>query len=285
MPVAIYLGKKEATMKQKRLKTDFNTTTKSFTLIVLAIASFFYIGGCASLPSFTRSAYNYAKEKASPDYEYRQIKNVVSATKQENGDISVCAELENSNETEKPKLITLTLSPLELTGENTSRATLLLDNVAYGGIPSYWYPIEKSKNGCEKVTSENLSSASAVSIKDLEVDSIDLYQLYEILDSNNENQQVTDKLYEVGFVFDKEKAEKDTNTKVKSLVYWPAKIDRQIGKPINIMGVFTDNSTDLYYLTVQAAVVGDYFAYVIGACIVVYYSPELLVNYLFEKSR
>lgn len=267
-------------MRRKKLKTDFNTTTKSFTLIIFAFASLFYIGGCASLPSFTRSAYNYAKEKGSPDYEYRHIKNVVSATKKENGDISVCVELETSNETEKPKLITLTLPLLELTGENTSRETWLLDNVAYGGIPSYWYPIEKSKNGCEKVTIDNLSSSSAFHIKDLEVDSIDLYRLYEILDFNNENQQITEKLYEVNFVFDEEKAEKET--KGKSLIYWPAKIDRQIGKPINIMGLYTDNSTDLYYLTVPAAVVGDALAYLVGASIVVYYSPALLVNYLFE---
>lgn len=271
-------------MKQKKLKTDFNTTTKFFTLIVLAIASLFYIGGCASLPSFTRSAYNYAKEKASPDREYWHIKNVVSATKQENGNISVCVELETSNETEQNKLRTLTLHLLALTGENSSRETRLLHvGCRYGDFPCYWYPIEKSKNGCEKVTPENLSSSSVVPIKELEVDYIDRNRLYEILDSNNEKETITEKIYEVSFVCDEEKVEKDALE--KSLIYWPAQIDRQGSQPINIVGMYTDNSTDLYYLTVPAAVVGDAFAYLMIGSIVVYYSPELLVNYLFEESR
>ena len=56
-------------MKQKKLKADLDTP-KSFALILFVIASLFYFGGCSTAPSITRDAYQYAKEKASPEYEY-----------------------------------------------------------------------------------------------------------------------------------------------------------------------------------------------------------------------
>ena len=79
-----------------------------FILISLAMASLFYLNGC------TASALQIARDKASPENaEYWKIKRVVSAVKHENGDISVCIELNESDEAEGLELISINLTIVE----------------------------------------------------------------------------------------------------------------------------------------------------------------------------
>jgi hypothetical protein len=56
--------------------------------------SLFYLNGCTITPK----AIELANEKAAPQYEYWNIKRLVSAVKQENGDVSLCVELNNAGE-------------------------------------------------------------------------------------------------------------------------------------------------------------------------------------------
>lgn len=192
-------------MKQKKLKTDF-IIPKSLALIFLIITSLFYLKGC------TIKALKLAKEKASPENcEYWKIKTVVSAVKQKNGDISICVELNTPNGNEELKLNTITLPLATLTGEKTAVEMLELrpaecpfaieqihrseecwfDDEGWLPCPGdeytdatcFWYPIEKSKSGCETVSPGSLSSTSVVPIERLEVHNKDRNQLYDLLDS------------------------------------------------------------------------------------------------------
>lgn len=251
-------------MKKKRLPIDFDIP-KFITLIFLAIASLFYLNGC------TTKALQLAKEKASPENcKYLKIKSVVSAIKQKNGDISVCVELNDPAETDEPELNTITLPLSALTGETT-------DIEMFGVRPAecpfddaacYWYPIEKAKNGCEKITPGSLFSTSALPIEKLEVHNKDLNQLFDLHNNFTGHQLITENIYEVTFVSDEKDTEKATDSdeaidnrgkgfKDISLIYWPAQIGEQGINPIVIAGAYKDNSTDLYYLTVPPAFAGD----------------------------
>jgi uncharacterized lipoprotein YajG len=77
------------------------------------MASLFYLNGCTITPK----ALQLANEKAAPQYEYRNIKRVVSAVKQENGAISFYVELNYAGEIEKPNLNTITIPLAILNGE------------------------------------------------------------------------------------------------------------------------------------------------------------------------
>ena len=49
----------------------------------------------------------------------------------------------------------------------------------------------------------------------------------------------------------------ETGSKENSLMYWSTQIDSRSYRPIIITGVYEDNSTNLYYLLVPPAFVGD----------------------------
>ena len=89
---------------KKRLPID-SSIFEFLILIFLAMASLFYLNGCTITPK----ALQLPNEKAAPQYEYWNIKRVVSAVKQENGDISFCVELNNAGEIEKPNLKTIAI--------------------------------------------------------------------------------------------------------------------------------------------------------------------------------
>jgi hypothetical protein len=84
-----------------------------FILIFLVLASVLYLNGCTLTPK----ALQLANEKAAPQYEYWNIKRIESAVKQENGDVSLCVELNNAGEIEEPKLNTITIPLAILNGE------------------------------------------------------------------------------------------------------------------------------------------------------------------------
>jgi len=219
---------------------QINTPILDFFIpIFLLLASLLYLNGCTLTPK----AIQLANEKAAPQYEYWNITKIESVVKQENGDVSLCVKLNRIDEIENPKLKTLTIPLSVLNGEANQ-------HVRHGFYPGecpsrcYWYPIEKVENGCDKSAPENASSKSFLTMEKLTIYSQD--QLYEFIDSHNEKPKIAKKIFEVSHV--------SSNT---SEIYWFAQIDQQRTSPISIAGVYEDTSTNLYYLTVPPAIVGD----------------------------
>ena len=233
-------------MKQKRLPIDFYIS-KSFTLIILAI-TFFYLSGCAG-----KSSFQLAGEKASPELscEYWNIQRVVSAIKHENGDISICVRLVNPVKTENPKLKTITLPFSDLAGKITA-GEKLASSPSGCPLDDDWYPVEKAEKGCDKIGLTNVSSTTVLPIEKFDVGQrdvayLDRNELYDLLNTYNKDQQITEKIYEV----------KSKSSKHALLVYWPAQINRQGIPPIIIAGTYEDKSTDAYYLlTIPETILG-----------------------------
>jgi hypothetical protein len=235
---------------KKRLQVNFSVF-EFLILILLILASLLFLNGCTITPK----AIELANEKAAPQYEYRNIKRLVSAVKHENDDVSLCIEINNTGETEEPKLSTITIPLAILNGEANQhqRYGFLL-----GECPSlcYWYPIEKVKSGCDKITSENLSTKSILPIEKLDIYSQD--QLYDFMNSYNEKEKIPDKMFEVSDV-----------SRDSLEIYWFVRIDQQRTSPNSIAGVYEDKSTNLYYMTVPAAIVGDVVIVVVAAAVVI----------------
>jgi hypothetical protein len=241
---------KEGIDVKKRLQVNFSVF-EFLILILLILASLLFLNGCTITPK----AIELANEKAAPQYEYRNIKRLVSAVKHENGDVSLCVELNNTGETEESKLSTITIPLAILNGEANQHKR-------YGFLPGecpslcYWYPIEKVKSGCDKITSENLSTKSILPIEKLAIYSQD--QLYDFINSYNENGKIPDKMFEVS----------DVSRDILE-IYWFVRIDQQRTSPNSIAGVYEDKSTNLYYLTLPAAIVGDVIIVVVAAAVVI----------------
>ncbi|MEJ2729370.1 MAG: hypothetical protein P8185_12825 [Deltaproteobacteria bacterium] len=251
-------------MKPKRSPTYFNIL-KFLALSLLAGALVIGVSGC------TTKVLQIAEEKASPENsQYWKIDRVVSAFKAENGNISVCVELNDPDEKEIAQLNTLTLPLSILTGDASVMEKLGLRPEAcpFNDANCYWYPVEKLKTGCETVAAETLSAGSIIPIEKLGVTDKDRNRDYRLPNNINKNQQTTERIYEISFNIDKENTEKEmdsdqasegreTGSKKISIMYWPAHIDSQGRRPIIIAGAYEDNSTNLYYLLVPPAIVGD----------------------------
>lgn len=231
------------------------------------MTSLFYLNGC------TNKALQIAKDKASPENtEHWKIKSVASAVKHENGDISVCVELNDPGETGEPELNTISFSLSSLSGDADAieRLRLRPKECFFDNAPCYWYPIAKTKRGCESVDLGISSSTSVLPIENISVNKKNRHQLYNLIINFNKNQPIKERIFEVSFVFDEEDTEKDADadndevldnstegSKDISLIYWPAQIDQQGIQPIIISGAYEDNSTSLYYLMVPLAFAGD----------------------------
>jgi hypothetical protein len=241
--------KKEIDVK-KRLQINASIF-EFFILIFLLLASLLYLNGCTLTPK----ALQLANEKAAPQYEYWNIKRIEAAANQENGDVSLCVELNNAGEIEEPNLYSITIPLAILNGEANQHER---HGFYPGECPSlcYWYPIEKVDNGCDKITPENLSTKSIIPIEKLTIYSQD--QLYDFINSYNENQKIPDKIFEVSYV-----------SRDVSEIYWFVRIDQQRISPISIAGVYDDKSTKLYYLAVPPAMVGDVVIDVVVMAVVI----------------
>jgi hypothetical protein len=253
MEVADYLilndSKRSLTVKIK-LPTN-SSIIEFFIIIFLALTSLFYLNGCALTPK----AIELANEKAAPQYEYRNIKKLVSAVKQDNGDVSLCVGLTSAGEFEEPDLNTITI-PLAILNREANQ------HERHGFYPGecpllcYWYPIEKVKNGCDKITPEKLSAKSILPIEKITIHSQD--QFYDLLNSYNENSKTQDKILEFSYA----------STDI-SIIYLFVQTDRQRTLPNGIAGVYEDKSTKLYYLTVPPAIVGDAIIVVVAMAVVI----------------
>ena len=236
-----------------------------FILISLAMASLFYLNGC------TASALQIARDKASPENaEYWKIKRVVSAVKHENGDISVCIELNESDEAEGLELISINLPLSSLSGDTNAieRLRLRPGECFLDDASCYWYPVKKTKPGCEQFDTGASPSTDILPIENISVNNTKRLKLINLLNNFNKNQTIKERIFEARF------DEKDTAPETDlendavlkncindsngvSLIYWPARADQHGIRPIVISGVYEDNSTSLYYLIVPLAFAGD----------------------------
>ena len=220
-------------------------------LIFLLLASLLYLNGCTLTPK----ALQLANEKAAPQYEYWNIKRIESAVKQENGDVSLCVELKNGNEIEEHKLNTITIPLAILNGEVNQHQK----HGFYPGqcpIPCYWFPIEKVENGCDTITPEDLSTKSVLPIEKFTIHSQD--QFYDFLNSYNRNPTSPNKIFEINY----------PSTGI-STIYWFVQIDQQPTMLNSISGVYEDKSTNLYYLAVPPAMIGDVVIGVVVAAVAI----------------
>jgi hypothetical protein len=78
------------------------------------------------------------------------------------------------------------------------------------------------------------------------------------MNSYNENEKIPDKMFEVSDV-----------SRDSLEIYWFVQIDQQRTSPNSIAGVYEDKSTNLYYMTVPAAIVGDVIIVVVAAAVVI----------------
>jgi hypothetical protein len=249
---------------KKRLPID-SSIIEFFILIILAMTSLLYLNGC------TDKVLQIAEDKASPENtEFWEIKSIVSAVKHENDDISVCVGLNESGEAGEPILYTISLSLPILSGDIDAieRLRLRPEECLLDNTPCYWYPKEKTKRGCESIDLTIASSIFVLPIENISMNKKNRHQLYHLMIDFNKTQPVKERIFEVSFVFDGEDTEKDADkdevpdngtegSKAISLIYWPAQIDKRSIQPMIISGVYEDNRTDLYYLMVPLAVVGD----------------------------
>jgi hypothetical protein len=241
---------KEEIDVKKRLQVK-TSIFEFFMLIFLLLASLLYLNGCTLTPK----ALQLANEKAAPQYEYWNIKRIESAVKQENGDVALCVELNKTGEIEESKLSTITIPLAILNGAANQHER----HGFYPGecpIPCYWYPIEKVENGCDKITPENLSTKSILPTEKLTIHSQD--QFYDLLNSFKENPKIQDKIFELSHA----------STGI-STIYLFVQTDQQQTLPNGIAGVYEDKSTNLYYLTVPPAMVGDAIIVVVAMAVVI----------------
>lgn len=203
----------------------------------------FCLNGCLSL-----NAASEADRKATPEYncEYWKIQKVVSAVKNEKGDISICVRLVNPGKTENPKLKTITLPFSDSTGKITDGTTL---ESSLPGCPmeDNLYPVEKTQEGCDNITAKNGSSTTFIPIEKLDIGHKDLNMLYDLLNAYNKDQQLIEKIYEVRGKFSKHSL----------LVYWTMQNSQQSAQPIIIAGTYEDKSTGVYNLLVIPALMAD----------------------------
>ena len=234
---------------KKRFKTN-SSLFEFFILIFLLWLSILYLNGCTLTPK----ALKLANEKATPQYEYWNIKRIVSATKLENGDVSLCVELNKSEEIEDHKLNTIRIPLSILNGEANQHER----HGFYPGecpIACYWYPIQKVESGCNNITIENVSNKSFLQIEKLAIHTQD--EFYDFLNSSNKTQIQPDRIFEVHHP--------SNNI---STIYWFVQIDQQNKVLNSISGIYEDKSSNFYYLAVLTAMVGDV---VIGVVVVAVY--------------
>jgi hypothetical protein len=260
-------------MKKTELKIG-TTTPQSFKLLYISLSFvfIFIVSGC-----ITPHALDLAEKKSSPSVTYTDwnLKKVRSAVEQENGDISVFAELYESHKRNKSECYAITLPSSSMLKETTD-----LEKFGFRGketvehpdryahdpyITDYLYPLVKAKKGCQELEPQKLPADSILPIVKLTLPEKDSDQLYTLLNELKAHGSPKEKLYEVKFLKSEEdsSAEMNENEAAKYsdvlLIYWPSGMDQEFVQPIRIAGGYEseDKSTNLYYLLVPPAVVLD----------------------------
>ena len=248
--------------------------SKYFTLLLIPLIFVlsFMMSGCA-----TPYALGLAEEKATPSFTYTDwnISKVRSAAEHENGDISVCMELYESDKKNKSEFYTVNLPNSSVSKEAADKEALGLrvkqidwdpdSDTPDAYIPEYLYPMVKAAKGCRKLESDELSADSKLPIVKLTFPEQDRSKLYAFLNEHNKQGSEREKLYEVQFVKMKEDRIAGMNDNEPTghpdvlLIYWPSETDQNYVQPLGLAGGYEseDDSTNLYYLLVPPAIMMD----------------------------
>ena len=251
-------------MKQKRVNIDIvSSKIVRFIGASVVIALQVCFIGCA-----TPKALDLAKRKASPTY--LNLTSIRSAVEQENGDISLCVELGDSNKTESGSY-TFSIPHSSLSEGTAAIEALGFRRSLSSPVTCYWYPIEKATRGCVVGNPERGSPEVFLPIERLTVSVEDKYLLCDILTNLKKGPDGANKVYEVTFSEEareeelhsydpaaaKEVSEQAKGNKEVVLVYYPSQAPGDGIKPLIIAGGYKETETNLYYLLVPAAVAWD----------------------------
>lgn len=186
---------------------------------------------------------------------FKKIKRVKSAVKQENGDIEICVEFDDSSELGGSQSYIITLPFSSLNGpadlltfgfRKEDRKGNIMYYSRYGKVRSYipddidYYvsPIVRAKKGCEKISSGSSTLESVLPVEKLTVDWEKIDQLSSVLNILNKENLYLERVYEVNFVLDEkgiavEKGNDETTDELAKgpqeirLIYWPPQIARE----------------------------------------------------------
>ena len=232
---------------------------KLLILIFFTIVTLLYICGC------TAKALKFAETKAKDTYNLMEIKSVRTATKQENGDISICVDFADFSDLKKPESYTIVLPISSLAKDHAdknahefdyiSEATDILSIYKFDWYPFNWkfyrYPIGQAQKGCDKISSAKLSKAeSPFPIEKIKVTLTNSFEIANYKESVKIGSQ-EDRIYAVTVVNDV--------TKIIHLIYWPSQ-RRQEHEGIVPIGIasgyqFNKGSNWGYLLVPPAAIV------------------------------
>jgi hypothetical protein len=198
------------------------------------------------------------------------LTSVRSGAEQENGDISVCVELNDSNKAESASYT------FSIPGSTLAEGVAAIEALGFrrslsSPVTWYWYPIEKAAGGCAVSNPAQGSPETFLPLERITVPLEDKYQLSDILSNLKKGPEGTKKLYEETFseaARDEElhsydpPAAKDVSGQAKGtkevvLVYYPSLADRDRIEPLIIAGAYNQAETNLYYLLVPPAVAWD----------------------------
>jgi hypothetical protein len=207
---------------------------------------------------------------------YKKIKRVKYAVKQENGDIEICVEFDDSSEpvSSQSYILTLPLSSLKGPADLSALGFRKEDrkgNTAYylrygrvlsyipDDIDYYLYPIERAKKGCEKISSGSPTIESVLPVEKLTVDLEKINELSILLNGLNEEHPYLERVYEVTFVSEEEatiikKADDETDDELAKhrqeirLIYCPPQIIQEATYmqlyPIGVAGGYDREDQD-----------------------------------------
>ena len=263
-------------MKKIALKNE-TKTSQTFKLLCI-IVSFAFISNLSGC--ITSRAVEFAERKASTSFTrtYWNLKKVMSAVEQENGDISVCVELYESHKKDKSDCYIITMPNPSLVRKTTDLASLgfmeenSVEHPSTPYIAEYLYPLEEAKIGCKKLESKKLPADSILPIVKLSLPENDRNQLYSLLNELKLYGSPKEELFEVKFLENDENSSIEMNKSEAAkcpdvlLVYWPSGMDQEFVQPIGIHRGYesVDESTGFYYLLVPPAIMLDAI-FILGA--------------------
>jgi hypothetical protein len=199
-----------------------NYYIRKLLVIFFTFVALLYICGC------TAKALKFAETKGTDTYNLMAIQNVRTATKQENGDISICVDFANLSDLKKPESYTIVLPISSFAKDHAdknahdfeyiSEATDIFSIYKFDWYPSNWkfyrYPIGKAQKGCDKISSAKLSKTeSPFPIEKIKVTLTNSFEIDNYKEAVKIRSQ-EDRIYEVTVV-------NDVTRKIH-LIYWPS---------------------------------------------------------------
>ena len=255
-------------MQKDRLQKDFHIR-KSLVPILFTMFTLFYFSGCLTDP-----ALKLAEKKAEDTINYKNIKNIITAIKQENDDILVCFESADiddiatnwrlkSRSTKESECHTIALPISSLAKgavdknvhgfKDITEAGDIFFPLEFYSYPASWkfylYPIEKAQKGCNIIYSEKFSTAESL----LPIEEVNVSETAFLSDSFDTYNKLVKKLSKEEKIYAVRLGSAEQDTAMSSngqelinqraeepirihLIYWPSQTMRE-QEGINPIGI------------------------------------------------